>query len=541
MAAILSILPFGIIIAIILIIIVNIIRLFFIQYRSYHCLKTIPGPDFHNPWIGNLKLFIDIICKPNYRPSQGFFSLLKDLSDEYGSKLGLCRVWFGPFIPIVVVTDANIAQKILNSEHHLDKATPYRLVRFVIFDGILTCNTEKWRQQKRELQPHLKLKALHSYLPNTKHYLTILNEKIDQCIKDNDGKFMDAKPVVSTFVLDVLGANFFSTEFNSLSAGFKEPKFIERFERMTDLSYVNLLKPWTYFFRYEWLNSLLLFMTKNMDNLKSLFLILRFQRSVREIINNRVEKLRKNKDEKTSMMLDTMIESRRNPNSMKVLNIKEIETHMNFFIIGGHDTTTTSLSWTLYLLGHHQQIQEQLRDEIDQYLDELEANDESITLLNMKRLKYLECCILEALRLYPSAPIVGRRGRSPIKLDNGIILPTHVNYLIIIAKILKDPKYFHEPNRFYPERFLLNNDETKNWFTHSAYFPFSAGIRMCLGREYAMMQSRMFFINLIGNYSIKSLDNYGELNPTMNVLHVPAHFPIQFEHRTNCKIRKFMI
>lgn len=78
-------------------------------------------------------------------------------------------------------------------------------------------------------------------------------------------------------------ANFFSTEFNSLSAGFKEPKFIERFERMTDLSYVNLLKPWTYFFRYEWLNSLLLFMTKNMDNLKSLFLILRFQRSVREV------------------------------------------------------------------------------------------------------------------------------------------------------------------------------------------------------------------------------------------------------------------
>lgn len=77
MAAILSILPFGIIIAIILIIIVNIIRLFFIQYRSYHCLKTIPGPDFHNPWIGNLKLFIDIICKPNYRPSQGEFFLFK--------------------------------------------------------------------------------------------------------------------------------------------------------------------------------------------------------------------------------------------------------------------------------------------------------------------------------------------------------------------------------------------------------------------------------------------------------------------------------
>ncbi|OTF72193.1 hypothetical protein BLA29_006282 [Euroglyphus maynei] len=109
----------------ILVIIVNIIRLFIIQYRSYQCLKKIPGPDFPNPWIGNLKLFINIICTQNYRPSQGFFSLMKDLSDEYGSKIGLCRVWFGPFIPIVVVTDAHIAQKILNSEHHLDKATPY--------------------------------------------------------------------------------------------------------------------------------------------------------------------------------------------------------------------------------------------------------------------------------------------------------------------------------------------------------------------------------------------------------------------------------
>lgn len=157
MATIVTMLPIGVIITAILVIIVNLFRLIFIQYRSYQYLKKIPGPDFRNPLLGNLKLFIDIICTPNYRPSQGdyfdyclcpffsnfkiilgFFSLLKDLSDEYGSKLGLCRVWFGPFIPIVVVTDANIAQKILNSEHHLDKATPYRLVRFVIFDGILT-------------------------------------------------------------------------------------------------------------------------------------------------------------------------------------------------------------------------------------------------------------------------------------------------------------------------------------------------------------------------------------------------------------------
>ena len=48
-----------------------------------------------------------------------------------------------------------------------------------------------------------------------------------------------------------------------------------------------------------------------------------------------MEKLRKNKDERTTMMLDTMIESRMDHNSMKVTNIKEIETHMNFFIIGG--------------------------------------------------------------------------------------------------------------------------------------------------------------------------------------------------------------
>lgn len=95
--------------------------------------------------------------------------------------------------------------------------------------------------------------------------------------------FNHYNPIFLNSFFLVSKANFFSTEFNSLSAGFKEPKFIERFERMTDLSYVNLLKPWTYFFRYELFNSLILFTTKNMDNLKSLWLILRFQRSVREV------------------------------------------------------------------------------------------------------------------------------------------------------------------------------------------------------------------------------------------------------------------
>lgn len=210
----------------------------------------------------------------------------------------------------------------------------------------------------------------------------------------------------------------------------------------------------------------------------------------------------------------------------------------------GHDTTTSSLTWTLYLLGHHLEVQTKLRAEIDAFTEELRLAGESMTLLNIKKLKYLDCCIRESLRLYPSGPFIGRRGRQPVKINESVTLPANINVIIFIHYMHTKEEYFREPHRFYPERFILQKEsEDENqcssqldgspWATKAALMPFSAGLRVCIGKEYGIVQQKLFLINLLSRYTFTAKDTFGEAQPKRFFLLSSAHYPIQFQHRTD--------
>jgi len=200
----------------------------------------------------------------------------------------------------------------------------------------------------------------------------------------------------------------------------------------------------------------------------------------------------------------------------------------------GHDTTTSSVTWTMYLLAHHQEVQQKLRQEIDAFVDELSQTDEKISMINIKKLKYLDCCIKESLRIYPSGPFIGRRGRQAVKINEEITLPANINVIVFIHYMHTREHYFKNAQKFYPERFMLDNDENGNpWITKSALMPFSAGLRVCVGKEYGIVQQKLFFINLLRNYTFTALDKFGTAQPKRFFLLSSAHFPIKFEKRIN--------
>ena len=269
-----------------------------------------------------------------------------------------------------------------------------------------------------------------------------------------------------------------------------------------------------------------------------------------KIITERIEAIIRNDNEKEDCkeqsanndetMLDQMIRSRIIDGN--ITQMQEIRAQVNLIFLAGYDTTRTSLSWCLYLLGHHQSIQQRLYDEIQQFYDRLNSNDEEITISNMKQLKYLDCCIYETLRLYNPASLIGRSTCRSIQLSNGWHIPKGVNIMFLFRRINRDPKYFQQPEIFNPERFLMNNNDNNEdndnddqgiTIDHKrlTFFPFSGGIRPCIGKEYAMMQMRLFLINIIGRYKIQSLDQYGDAFQPLELFHPGAQFPIQFQRR----------
>lgn len=162
----------------------------------------------------------------------------------------------------------------------------------------------------------------------------------------------------------------------------------------------------------------------------------------------------------------------------------------NFFV-AGHETTGNALSWALYLLVKNPYTLQIVQNEIQNVIGEGKPTFE-----NIENLTYLEMVILETLRLYPPIWLVTRRA---IEQDNlvGYNVPANMSVNIITYLLHRHPKYWNQPDVFYPERFLPEASKNR---PKTAYVPFGFGPRVCIGRQFAMMNMKMILAQLLQRY-----------------------------------------
>lgn len=199
----------------------------------------------------------------------------------------------------------------------------------------------------------------------------------------------------------------------------------------------------------------------------------------------------------------------------------DIREEVDTFMFEGHDTTAMSLIWTLFLLGTHPEIQEKLHKELDMI-----DNIEQLDIKQLKELKYLEGCIKESLRLFPSVPIVGRKLHQDFPID-GQVIPKGATVIIFLYAIQRDPKFFPKPECFIPERFV--DGSCYNATNPFSYAPFSAGPRNCIGQKFAIMEEKVILAHILYHFRLESQLNRDKLlvNPEM-VLRPAIPIPIRF-------------
>lgn len=130
------------------------------------------------------------------------------------------------------------------------------------------------------------------------------------------------------------------------------------------------------------------------------------------------------------------------------------------------------MNWFLHLMGANPEIQSKVQKEIDEVLGEA---DRPVSYEDLGKLKYLEACFKETLRLYPSVPLIARQCVEDIQV-RGHTLPSGTAVVMVPSMVHKDPRYWDDPEIFNPERFITG--ELKHPY---AYIPFSAGSRNCIG------------------------------------------------------------
>src|SRR5262249_27241023 len=147
--------------------------------------------------------------------------------------------------------------------------------------------------------------------------------------------------------------------------------------------------------------------------------------------------------------------------------------------LAGHETTANALTWSWYLLATHPDVERRVQEESDRVL-----GDRVATADDAPKLTYTRMVLAEAMRLYPPAWAIGRRAMADIEIG-GQLIEKGTIVLILQYLIHRDPRFYPEPDRFDPDRWLPERQASRPKY---AYFPFGGGTRVCIGEPFAWME-----------------------------------------------------
>jgi cytochrome P450 len=158
--------------------------------------------------------------------------------------------------------------------------------------------------------------------------------------------------------------------------------------------------------------------------------------------------------------------------------------------LAGHETTALTLSYAAFCLAARPEAQRAIAEEVAR---------EGCSPGAVPKLHHTKAAIKEALRLYPPAWILGRESRTPVQVA-GYDIPQGVQLVMAPWVTHRDPRFFSNPEQFWPERWL--DKAFTDELPRGAYYPFGDGPRVCVGNFFAMQESVLLLAALVSRFEL---------------------------------------
>ncbi len=392
---------------------------------------------------------------PGPEPAQmlrGFVDIRK-AAPEF---LSAMRDQFGPIVQFPIpkplsylVSDPNWVDYVLrvNSKNFGKATIQYRTLALVTGFGLLAADTPAWREQRKVVQPAFHHDVISQVV---KHSVTATEQVLDN-LKAAKSDIVDIDHQMMELALNVVGAALFGADFEA-----KAKKLISATLSGLDVVVARARTP---IFPPRWLPTIL--------NLKLQFANRTLNRAVDELIANAV------KNPGANSMVDLLVAELTAGNFTKAQVRNEIVT----FIVAGHETVASALSWALHLISENPDIQERIHQEATLVLGARQPE-----FSDYAKLGYTQAVLNEAMRLYPPAWVLSR---SVLADDEIAGIKIKAGSLIVISPwvVHRDQTAWPNPTKFDPARFL---DKSKH--AAGAFIPFGLGNRMCIGKDFAMFE-----------------------------------------------------
>ena len=510
----------------------------FIGYARHKraLLQALPGPSCKEfGLLGTVTSLVPDGVELNDDNLRTYFiqSLEKAISTPEQKNEGLIRLWvLNENLPCscvakVFVYDIAVARQVLQSKtlDYYEKGNSYKISRPLIGDGVLSSSGPKWAHQRPFLEKGFKTDLLKRNMSRI-----VLTAK-EHCDRVNNiigtGTPINVVEEMLKVTLDVLGRVAFSHDIGSVTAPTTaDAPLYHVFENIIKELENRCRNPLKNLARHLPLENNFIF-DRDMKKL-DLF--------VDALIDKR---LSKDEEEKREMdLLDVMmagLTEAEQVDGTSNLTRTEMKDNIKTMLFAGHDTTASALTWFLYLVAKNPQVADKIRQEAAEHLgDDICMPD----IERLERMPYMNACVLEVLRLYPSAAFT-RNVLTDVQVGKYLI-PQNTEVFVYPYFIHRDPRNFENPNDFIPERWLLNKTGSENLTLQAqlaletkshAYLPFSLGKRNCVGRPLALLEIRVIMLNILDKFNIKPTKKEYKEYPDMSLTLTPAGIELIYETR----------
>ncbi|XP_048512933.1 cytochrome P450 4C1-like isoform X2 [Athalia rosae] len=378
--------------------------------RKGELIDKIPGP-YAWPFIGNIGMFM--VCP------EELWNLSRKLNKEY---YPINRIW-SVKVPVINVYHPDDVEALLSNIKHIEKSLLYNFLHPWLNAGLLTSKGEKWHDRRKILTPAFHFNVLRQFVP-------IFVEQSEKLVKsiclESDEKVYDIVPLLHNFTLNSICETAMGTSFDQEHD--VKDEYRSCVSRMGGITLHRLTRPWLHMdWSFKWSQMF----KDQVEALKVLHgfstKIIKERKQYHEETGGRYLKglgfeTGSNvygfegegfvKGKRRLAMLDLLISaSKQNAN----IDDEGIREEVDTFIFEGHDTTAMALAFTLLLLAENKEAQDKARAEVDDKFDESEEG--KLTLKDIQSLVYLERCIKESLRLFPSVPFISRHVSEELRLS----------------------------------------------------------------------------------------------------------------------------
>ncbi|KAJ6623039.1 Cytochrome P450 6a2 [Pseudolycoriella hygida] len=208
-------------------------------------------------------------------------------------------------------------------------------------------------------------------------------------------------------------------------------------------------------------------------------------------------------------------EGENSSDDLKKLSYQDVAANALLFFIAGFETSSSTLSFCIFELARNREIQQKVQEEIDNVL--AEDDSQVFTYESLHKLKYLECCIDEALRKYPIIPLLFRVCNEEFRVpETNLVVPKGTEVLVPVLGIHRNPELYDNPMEFRPERFLNSSTGTTKVTKGCYYLPFGDGPRNCIGMRMAKVVTKMAMVSVLSKFNIE-LDDKSLLEKELEI------------------------